>query len=65
MEKKGEGQWSLTVRGLGGGAAGAIHGDGGGAVRVDEGDGDVAVKSGDVVRWRRGNGASRHWLRTL
>ena len=45
MEKKGEGQWSLTVRGLGGGAAGAVHGDGGGAVRVGEGGGDVAVES--------------------
>ena len=60
MEKKGEGQWSLTVRGLGGGAARAVHGDGDGAVRVDEGGDDVAVKSGDAVRWRRGNGASRH-----
>ena len=42
MEKKGEGQWSLTVGGLDGGAAGAVHVDGGGAVRVDEGGGDVA-----------------------
>ena len=50
MEKKGEGQWSLTIRGLGGGAAGAVHSDGGDAVRVDEGGGDVEVKSGDAVR---------------
>ena len=49
MKEKGEGQWSLNVRGLGGGAAGAVHGDGGGTVRVDEGGGDVAVKFGDTV----------------
>ena len=52
MKEKGEGQWSLTVRGLGGGAAGAIHVDSGGAVRVGEGGGDVAVKSSEAAWWR-------------
>ena len=69
LEREGCGcEMSPTVGGLGGGA-GAVHGDVDVAV---ESDGTVqqwcsvpAVKSGDAVRWRRGNGAFRHWLHIL